>query len=52
MTTSYIRALALVEADYEWMTRQLMVVAHEHADKRIVSMLEGWLQLRGLGAGV
>src|SRR6202161_4834659 len=33
--------LALVEADYEWMTRELMVLAERHSEKRIVSMLEG-----------
>ena len=41
--------LALVEADYAWITRQLMAVAQRHADGRIVSMLEGGYNLSALG---
>jgi acetoin utilization deacetylase AcuC-like enzyme len=41
--------LALIEADYEWMTRELMAVAERHAEKRIVSMLEGGYNLGALG---
>jgi len=41
--------LALVEADYAWMTRQLMDVAARHAQKRVVSMLEGGYNLSALG---
>jgi acetoin utilization deacetylase AcuC-like enzyme len=41
--------LALVEADYEWMTRELMKVAAEHAGNRIVSMLEGGYNFSALG---
>ena len=41
--------MALVEADYEWMTRELMAVAEKHADKRVVSMLEGGYNLGALG---
>lgn len=33
--------MALVEADYAWMTKQLMAVAKEHCKGRIVSCLEG-----------
>ncbi|HWJ93587.1 MAG TPA: histone deacetylase family protein [Telluria sp.] len=33
--------MALVEADYAWMTRQIMAVAKEHCKGRIVSCLEG-----------
>src|SRR6266704_4348695 len=33
--------LALVEEDYEWMTRELVSLARQHSDNRIVSMLEG-----------
>jgi acetoin utilization deacetylase AcuC-like enzyme len=33
--------LALVEEDYEWMTRELVSLARQYADNRIVSMLEG-----------
>ena len=41
--------LALVEADYAWMTRQLMAVAARHANGRVVSMLEGGYNLGALG---
>jgi acetoin utilization deacetylase AcuC-like enzyme len=41
--------LALVEADYEWMTRELMSLAERHSEKRIVSMLEGGYHLGALG---
>ncbi len=41
--------MALVEADYVWMTRELMEVAERHAEGRIVSMLEGGYNLSALG---
>jgi acetoin utilization deacetylase AcuC-like enzyme len=41
--------LALVEQDYEWMTRELMSLAARHAQGRIVSMLEGGYNLTALG---
>jgi acetoin utilization deacetylase AcuC-like enzyme len=41
--------LALVEADYEWMTRELMAVADKYSDNRIVSMLEGGYNFAALG---
>jgi acetoin utilization deacetylase AcuC-like enzyme len=41
--------LALVEADYAWMTRELMAVAAEYSDNRIVSMLEGGYNFSALG---
>jgi len=41
--------LALVEDDYEWMTRELMAVAREHADNRVISMLEGGYNFAALG---
>ena len=44
--------LALVEEDYEWMTRELMAVAREHAGNRIVSMLEGGYNFAALGRSV
>jgi acetoin utilization deacetylase AcuC-like enzyme len=44
--------MALVEADYAWMTRQLMAVAKEHAQGRIVSCLEGGYNLSALGRSV
>ena len=41
--------LALVEADYEWMTQELLAVAAKYSDHRIVSMLEGGYNLSALG---
>jgi acetoin utilization deacetylase AcuC-like enzyme len=41
--------MSLVEADYEWMTRELMAVAEKHSGNRIVSMLEGGYNLAALG---
>jgi acetoin utilization deacetylase AcuC-like enzyme len=41
--------LALVEADYEWMTRELLAVAARHSDGRIISMLEGGYNFAALG---
>jgi acetoin utilization deacetylase AcuC-like enzyme len=41
--------MALVEADYAWMTRELKDVASRHAEGRIVSMLEGGYNLSALG---
>jgi len=44
--------MGLVEADYAWMTRQIMQVAKEHARGRIVSCLEGGYNLSALGRSV
>jgi acetoin utilization deacetylase AcuC-like enzyme len=44
--------MALVEADYAWMTRELMEVAKEHAQGRIVSCLEGGYNLSALARSV
>ena len=44
--------LGLVEADYVWITRQIMAVADRHAKGRIVSTLEGGYNLRALGTSV
>jgi acetoin utilization deacetylase AcuC-like enzyme len=41
--------MSLVEADYVWMTRQLMAVAERHSQRRVVSMLEGGYNLSALG---
>ncbi|MBS1186964.1 MAG: hdaH 1 [Burkholderiaceae bacterium] len=40
--------LMLVEDDYAWITRQVMAVANEHAQGRIVSFLEGGYNLEAL----
>lgn len=44
--------LGLVEADYVWITTQLMQVADRHAQGRIVSSLEGGYNLQALGRSV
>lgn len=44
--------MALVEADYAWITRQVMAVARQHAQGRIVSCLEGGYNLSALGRSV
>jgi acetoin utilization deacetylase AcuC-like enzyme len=41
--------MSLVEADYAWITGELMGLAARHSDKRIVSMLEGGYNLSALG---
>ena len=41
--------MALVEADYAWITRELMALAACHSKSRIVSMLEGGYNLAALG---
>ena len=47
-----IAAMGLVEADYAWITRQLVDVAQRHAKGRIVSCLEGGYALSALGRSV
>jgi acetoin utilization deacetylase AcuC-like enzyme len=42
----------LVEADYAWITEQVMDVAARHAEGRIVSVLEGGYDLLSLGRSV
>jgi len=44
--------LGMVEADYAWITKQLMDVARRHARGRIVSSLEGGYNLDALGRSV
>lgn len=41
--------LGLVEADYAWVTEQLMQTAERYAERRVVSMLEGGYALDALG---
>ncbi len=45
-------SMGLVEADYAWVTQQVMAVAARHAGGRIVSMLEGGYDLSSLGRSV
>jgi acetoin utilization deacetylase AcuC-like enzyme len=47
-----IGQMGLVEADYAWITQQIMEVAREHANGRIVSCLEGGYNLSALGRSV
>jgi acetoin utilization deacetylase AcuC-like enzyme len=44
--------MKLVEADYAWMTQQVMDVAKQYAKGRIVSCLEGGYNLSALGRSV
>ncbi len=44
--------LGLVEADYAWITRQLMMMAKEYSKGRIVSCLEGGYNLSALARSV
>ncbi len=44
--------LGLVEADYEWVTRQLMKVAEKHCQGRVISCLEGGYVLSPLARSV
>ncbi len=47
-----LAGLAFSEADYGWVTRELMEVARRHASGRIVSSLEGGYALSALGRSV
>lgn len=44
--------MGLVEADYAWITRQMMEIAKRYAKGRIVSCLEGGYNLSALGRSV
>jgi acetoin utilization deacetylase AcuC-like enzyme len=44
--------LQLVEADFMWATEKLARVAEQHANRRMVSMLEGGYDLDGLAKSV
>ena len=44
--------LALVEADYEWVTKQIMAVANRHCKGRVISCLEGGYVLSPLARSV
>ena len=47
-----VGGLGLVEADFEWLTDQVVDVARRHAQGRIVSCLEGGYNLSALGRSV
>lgn len=44
--------LGLVDADYEWVTRQIMKVAGQHCQGRVISCLEGGYVLNPLARSV
>ncbi|HMN92615.1 MAG TPA: histone deacetylase family protein, partial [Hydrogenophaga sp.] len=44
--------LGLVEADYAWVTQQLMEVAQRHSRGRVISCLEGGYVLSPLARSV
>jgi len=47
-----LAGLKLTEADYAWVTRELVAVANRHGGGRIVSTLEGGYSLSALGRSV
>jgi acetoin utilization deacetylase AcuC-like enzyme len=47
-----LAGLKLTEADYAWVTRELMAVANRHGRGRIISTLEGGYALSALGRSV
>jgi acetoin utilization deacetylase AcuC-like enzyme len=44
--------LNLETEDYRWLTEMLVSVAHDHANDRIISTLEGGYHLKALAEGV
>lgn len=44
--------LNLTEADFEWLTKKIMLLANRHASGRIVSILEGGYHLESLARSV
>src|SRR5471030_3091855 len=47
-----VGGMGMVEADYSWMTEQMMAVAKQYGNGRIVSCLEGGYNLSSLGRSV
>ena len=47
-----VGGMGLVEADYSWLTQQMMAVAKQYGEGRIVSCLEGGYNLSSLGRSV
>ena len=47
-----VGGMGLVEADYTWLTQQMMAVANQYGKGRIVSCLEGGYNLSSLGRSV
>jgi acetoin utilization deacetylase AcuC-like enzyme len=44
-----LASINLVEADFEWVTKELMALADRHCSGRLVSVLEGGYDLEALG---
>lgn len=44
--------IGLVEADYVWITEQILAIAARHSQKRVASFLEGGYDLSSLGRSV
>ena len=44
--------ISLTESDYRWVTDELKVIADQHSEGRIISMLEGGYALSALGRSV
>jgi acetoin utilization deacetylase AcuC-like enzyme len=44
--------ISLTESDYRWVTDELKIIADQHSDGRIISMLEGGYALSALGRSV
>lgn len=51
-TDDPLAQIKLREADYQWITEELVKLADKHCDGRIVSMLEGGYDLSALGTSV
>ena len=47
-----VGGMGLVESDYSWLTQQMMAVASQYGEGRIVSCLEGGYNLSSLGRSV
>jgi acetoin utilization deacetylase AcuC-like enzyme len=47
-----LASINLTEDDFVWATQQIMGVADQSADGRVVSLLEGGYDLRALGNSV
>lgn len=44
--------LGLVESDYEWVTQQIMAVARQHCQGKVISCLEGGYEMSALARSV
>ncbi|MFA5982990.1 MAG: histone deacetylase family protein [Methylococcaceae bacterium] len=47
-----LSSIELVEADYQWITQELMTIAHQQCQGRIISALEGGYHLNALANSV